>query len=227
MLVWGNTWPFISNVLPIFDAISGWIRPVFFITFFVLTAIAYRFRDEFHLRQTYVCVLLISLLVVNIAGVHLLPIATLHKFQSVGPEERTLYELRVVDANGNELPYDARAASPLPGSQVNSLSYHSINVFNQAEREELAKFLFRRAQQYRQYVESNPFVRSDFVKFPRYGLDYRWNQELLSKYVDFVGLRIYERHVVYSAEKGGVSKTNELVFEWYNGNETVAAFGID
>lgn len=195
---------------------------LFFVMFFLGTAVAFYVRDRFYTRQAYVATFFTCLLLVSIVGIQFVPMVHFHKFASEGPEEHTDYELRMVDEQGNEITLDARAVEPLPASRLSRLGNHMVNEYSEPEREATAAYVFEEGQSYRAYVESNPTIRADTVEFPRHGISYRWTSEELANYDDFTQLRVYEVQKVLTENGTEIEReSSELVYEWNSDESTI------
>jgi len=191
------------------------LRGLFFISFFSGAALAYVYRDRFHLRQLFVVTFVVCVLAVNMTSVGFAPLVDLHKFSGAGPTEKTDYELRLTDVDGKETLLDARATRPIPPSRLTLLGETLVENCNATEREAMAAYLLEEARSYRNSVEADPLVRSDRLRFPQHEYGYRWTKRGLSEYGNFTGLRIYELERRLTRDGSAIESASEtLVYEF-------------
>lgn len=187
----------VSGVPMLVDVAS--VRLLFFVSFFVGTAVAYRFRDRFHVRRLHVGTLLVTLLLVNVVGIGLVPAVKMHKFPTTGPEEETVHEFRMVDEDGNELLLDTRAVDPMPPTRVSEIGRYVVHRYDEDTRREVASFVFEEAREYRRARESSGTVGTG-VEYPRHEYGFEWTPELLAEYDRFVAVRVYEVEITMSED---------------------------
>jgi hypothetical protein len=204
----------LASIVDALSPYSAVIYPAIFFGIFVAAALAFYHRTNWT-RQGFLAVFFTSLLVVTILGTAIPPIGAMHKFSSVAAEEEVIYDIRMVDQNGREISYDARAAPPFPGSRINPIAEEMIYRMDAPQRDDTAQHLYTNAKEYREYIESDPVVRSDRVEFPRHGFDYRWDDDTLNDYDEFTTLRIYERHLSYTDDGSDLDEYSEVaIYEW-------------
>jgi hypothetical protein len=160
-----------------------------------------------------VAVFFVLLLVGNVTGLSIFPFMHWYKFSEPRGQEVTSYEIRVADADGNEIVYDARAAPPLINS-MSTLARHMHTDYDTETRERVARHLLTNANAYRERVEQKGADPAGLLAFPRHTLDYRWTEERLQGHSTFVSVRVYKL-TTRTTDDGTelASRTDELVLE--------------
>lgn len=195
------------------------ILPLFFVGFFVAALVALVFDTDPRVRKTYVTGLFVLILLVNVAGVTAPPLTHWQKFAQAYHEEQTVYEIRVVDAAGNELHYDHRATLSVDGVTIFILQRELVEERPRDEKIRRARFLLERAIEYRERVESRSPLR--WLRFPPHGLDNMWTPARLDGYAEFVGIRVYRLDVVTGEDGRRVISVSEtLVVEYLPGERS-------
>ncbi|HET7323064.1 MAG TPA: hypothetical protein VFJ06_01905 [Halococcus sp.] len=198
-------------------------RKLIFIGFFVVALLALALHRYRYVRESAVVLFLVALLLVNVVGVFALPLTHLHLYSNRAPNVDIEYELWIVDADGNELQYDRRAAEPM-GDGFQSITYRMATKYSQKRNEEIAAFLLENAREYRNHVESDHLVPIEFPRAKTHILDYRWRKEDLSGYSKFVGIRIYRVTTGYAANGSHiVSQDETIMVTIYPGRNTTSA----
>jgi hypothetical protein len=163
----------------------------FFVAFFLLAAVAVRYATHRWIRQGYLAYFFLFLLVVNLTGMPLFPFVSWYKFSEPLPETITRYEIRVADAAGDELVYDARATPPMNGPHLWTVGERMATVYDRGKACRAGRFFLDRARRYRDRVQRDSFDLAERVDFPRHVLDRQWNANELDAYTEFTTLRIY------------------------------------
>jgi hypothetical protein len=188
-----------------------------FVGTFTLTALAIHFRDRKGVRTAFMTVFIILLLLQGTVLPPGWPFNGWTLFGQEAPQNETRYEYRVADAEGNELLYDTRATGVLIGPVMDRYGRKSTvgywgETFTPAEREQWERYLLSEARAYRDEVESGAYDAEG--EFPRHQLDYRWTQDRLEPYGEFVELRLYRVNIQLS-ETGENVQTNETLMGSY------------
>lgn len=203
------------ELLSVLSPYSEYLFPVFFIGFFVATGLAYWYQDRYYIRHTYLAGFFVCLLLVNMVGLTVLPLTSLHKFSSTASETYTVHTIHLVTADGQEILYDSRAAPPLEGTRIHKLGGEMVTDMNERDRNATAEFLFSKAVSYRTSVESDPPVSVKQIKFPRHVHDYKWRPQTLAQLDEFTRLRIYKQQIRFTDDDTDVTVVNEtVVYEW-------------
>jgi hypothetical protein len=221
----------ISSFSEIFVQYGTLLTTIVFCGFFSISLVALVFRDHEMVRQLYVVFLLCLVLGSSLTGLQPIPIVNAHEYSSVASEQYTHYDLRVVDTEGRELPYDPRAVRP--AIQVEELAAimakGDVNTsqvsYTPSQRREMAAFLLRSAREYRRGLDAGQEPLAALVsalKFPPHHLRGHWTAKELSEFSRFVAIRVYRIEVTF-AENGRRAVTGDetLVYEYRRGgNET-------
>jgi hypothetical protein len=162
----------------------------------------------------------IILLVVGMTGTILFPLVHWHKYSGEYSQEMTESELRIVDANGNELEYVDRALLGVgsDGPNMDPL----VSEFRECEAGQnraIAQYMLRAAQDYRNEVATRSIVRR--VRFPPHVLHSAWTPSELRSHDRFVGIRLYEITVTTSATGDEfTSRSDRLMFAYSAANDS-------
>ncbi|MFU8867976.1 MAG: hypothetical protein ACNA7R_08700 [Natronococcus sp.] len=92
--------------------ITAVLFPTVYVLFFLGTVGILAFARRRYAREVWLAGFFTTLLAVTLVGMPLLPVVDMHKFAQPSEEEETYYEIRMVDASGEELRFDDRATSP-------------------------------------------------------------------------------------------------------------------
>lgn len=183
--------------------------PAVYVLFFLGTILALLFANRRRMRQVWLAGFFATLLAVTAVGMPLFPVVEMHKFSQPSDEEVTYYELRVVDVNGTELPYDDRATPPVMGTRTSSVAGKIAADYTDAERLEMGEFYLENARTYRDEVESGNRSALERLQPPRYVDEPRWNADDLESYDEFTALRVYERTLTFSDDNAEVASSEE------------------
>ncbi|WP_135829690.1 hypothetical protein [Halorussus halobius] len=205
----------IQILIRFLSPIGDYIVVGFFFGFFIIAGIAIWLRQKPYVKPSFFAFFFTCLIVVNIVGIPVLPAVSMHKFPNSAPEERATSDIRLVDAQGNELPYDARAVPPLADNYVSVIGDQMLAGMTEAKRQQAAAYLFEEAVEYRNEFKSDSIIRLERFSYPQHALAYRWNESKLEEYGEFVKLRVYDERIVYT-EDGSEIRTHEteLVLEF-------------
>lgn len=199
--------------------------PLFFIGFFIAALIGIAFNTNSKVRNTYVVGLFLIIIFFNVTGGTLLPITHWQKFTQYTEQDQTVHEIRVVDANGNELHYDHRATLGVDGVTIFIMQQELMEDRPREEKVRRARFLLQRANVYRERVESRPVT--SYVRFPPHGLDNIWTPKRLDGYAEFVGIRVYRIDIDTGADGQRLTSASEtLVMEYLNEEGTERSAGV-
>ncbi|OYR39676.1 hypothetical protein DJ82_09260 [Halorubrum sp. Ib24] len=216
----------IAGLIEILRPYAELILPMVFCGFFLLSALAVIFSDRQYVTKSYLAGFLIVLLLFQtVIPITISPFINWHKFSEPKPIESTEYEIRVVDANGQEIKVDEKALLahdgiyPLPAERL-------VSNESSEEDQEIARWLLDRTNTYRTAVErghpTRGTVPSDvwnnprrLYRFPAHSSG-GWTAEELSGYSEFVGIRVYQVRTVTSTDGTEItSRSEELVLELY------------
>lgn len=187
--------PFVGGVGPVYQYLSShqWIVLLgFLVCFFALTAVAMAFHRRPLVRGSYLAVFFSLLLLVNVSTLTLFPFMHWYKFSEPRTEELSTHLIKVVDSEGRELLYDARATPPLLGSSFYFLGRQMEESYSEEKRSRVGRYLLAHACAYRERVESGSMRPLQWVAFPRHVLDYEWSRRELSSYSTFTAIRVYD-----------------------------------
>lgn len=183
--------------------------PLVYGGFFLGTLVALALLNRRSVRRLWLGAFFATLLVVTAVGMPLMPVVEMHKFSEPTDEEMTYYELRVVDADGDELYYDERAAPPMTGSRTSTIAGAIAEEYTDGERMEIGEFYLSQVREYRRDVESGESSVADRFSPPRYSDDERWTTEDLETYDEFEAIRVYERTVTYTDDNTAIESNEE------------------
>lgn len=195
------------------------ILPLFFLVFFIAALFAIAFHTNPRVRKTYVSGLFVLILLVNVVGVTVPPLTHWQKFAQDYSEEETVYEIRAVDVNGNELHYDHRATLSVDGVTIFIMQKELASDLPRDEKVRRSRFLLERANDYRTRVESRSPLH--YARYPPHGLDNFWTPARLEGYGEFVGIRVYELRVDTGDDGQQIEDVSEkLVWEYFRDEHT-------
>lgn len=216
----------IATLIEVLRPYADLILPLMFFAFFSVTALAIFFSDRQYVTKSYLAGFLVVLLLFQtVMPITVTPFMNWHKFSGPQPVESTDYEIRVVDASGQEIKVDKKATLafdgiyPLPAERIVSNDSGETN-------REVARWLLDRTREYRTQVErgdpSRGTIPSDAWNHPRRLYRFPahssggWTAEELSEYSEFVGIRVYEVRTETSTDGTEIeSQSEELVLELY------------
>jgi hypothetical protein len=189
------------------------VLPLFFVCFFLAALVAIRYNRNGYVRKTYISGFFVLLLVMNLTGPQVLPLTQWHKFSDPYPQTYVDYELRVVDAGGNELDYDYRATLAADGVTLRLLEEEMLAEHTDAKNERVACYLLRRARVYRTRLSTrSPF---HLIRFPPHGLGSTWFEGEISEYERFTGIRLYRINITTSADGTEITSYSEHAMQSY------------
>jgi hypothetical protein len=148
------------------------LRLAFFLCFFAAAGVAIYFNDRTVSRQGFLALFFVFLLLSGSTGLFAWPFFNWHLYPGERSAEESFYELRVVDADGDELKYDARAAPPILATPVKRLTTQMATEYTAEQRRRMGCYLLDRARSYRAEV-GEPSI-GEAVKFPRHQFGFRW-----------------------------------------------------
>jgi hypothetical protein len=183
--------------------------PVVYVLFFLGTLGILAFARRQYAREVWLAGFFAMLLAVTLVGMPLLPVVDMHKFAQPSDEEETYYEVRMVDAAGNELRFDDRATPPVTGTRTSTVAGQLAEEYTDEQRLEMGEFYLENAREHRQAVEDGDRSVTDRLQPPRYVDDRAWTAAELEEYEPFEAIRIYERTVVYSDDNTAVESNEE------------------
>ncbi|MDG5820258.1 hypothetical protein [Natronococcus sp. A-GB7] len=183
--------------------------PVVYVLFFLGTLGILAVARRQYAREVWLAGFFATLLAVTLVGMPLLPVVDMHKFAQPSEEEETYYEIRMVDAAGNELRVDDRATPPVTGTRTSTVAGQLAEGYTDDQRLEMGEFYLANAREHRQAVESGERSVTDRLQPPRYVDDEAWTAAELREYEAFEAIRIYEHTVVYSDDNTAVESNEE------------------
>lgn len=189
------------------------VKTTLFVGFFTLAGIAAYYNESKVVRRSFVAVLLVVLVVSGATGLYVWPFFNWHLYPGQQSQTETFYELRVVDAEGNELKYDARAVRPALATPMRRYGKKMVADFTRNERRRFGCFLLDGAESYRDAVghrQSVPYP----LKFPPHQFGYQWTPERLNGIGEIRAIRDY-RITVTLSEDGRLVRNydEEMVLE--------------
>ena len=185
------------------------IFPTVYVLFFLGTLCCLAFAHRRIARQVWLAGFVATLLAVTLVGMPLMPVVDMHKFSEPNDEERTYYEVRIVDAAGNELEFDDRATPPTSGSRTSTIAGDMVAEYDDEERMAMGEFFASNAIEYRAEIESGGPPAYERVQPPRYVDDERWTADELAAYEEFEAVRVYERTITFNDETTAVESNTE------------------
>ncbi|MDG5818051.1 hypothetical protein [Natronococcus sp. A-GB7] len=183
--------------------------PTVYVLFFLGTLGVLAFARRRYAREVWLAGFFTTLLAVTLVGMPLLPVVDMHKFAQPSEEEETYYEIRMVDAAGEELRFDDRSTPPTTGTRTSTVAGQMADEYTDEQRLEMGEFYLANAREHRQAVESGDRSVTDRLQPPRYVDDRAWTAAELEGYDSFEAIRIYERTVIYSDDNTAVESNEE------------------
>lgn len=204
------------SVVEILRPYQNLLLPLFFIGFFSATFITIYLHRNRYIKQTYLAGFFIGLIVFNtIMPIGILPYIDWHKFSEPREQEQTYHELRIVDANGEEIPYDKRAPQNHEAGFHSSIMTDMTEKYTEDRNREIMMFLLYRAEEYRDQRENQSLIY--YVRFPDHGMHGEWTGIQLAEYAEFVGIRLYQVDIRTSDDGTEITEYNEdRVFGYYD-----------
>lgn len=142
-----------------------------------------------------------GIVVTSLIGAPIVPFVDMNKFSERTDDEFTYYEIRMVDEDGAEIRYDLRAVPPVSGaSRHTRLAGMMINDFSDAERLEMAAFLYESAVEYRAEIESGQMPLHERFEAPYYSQEPPWEASEMEAMSAFESIRVYELTIVYGED---------------------------
>jgi hypothetical protein len=192
------------------------LLPLCFIAFFIVTAVALVFHRHRYVKRTYVAGFLAVFMITNLVGLPVLPMMHWHKFSEPRPETQSQYHIRLVDAEGDELPYPVEATLSVDSVSFSALTTKMRTGYSTEKNERIARYLLERARSHRQGVNNRTLLR--YLRFPPHGLLEAWNREMLQSHSQLVGIRLYRINLTTSADGTEVlSRSETFLKEFYPG----------
>lgn len=210
----------VATVIP--SSLSNLVEPLrpywslvlaaYFFGFFIATLVAIVYNENRMVRRVYVGGFITLLIATNLVLPPVAPLTQWHKFSHVPPAEQIEHEVRVVDANGNELRYDQRATWLVDG--VSMRHGQEVLLNGESERQhEFARYLLEEAREYRVHLENRSAVR--LLRFPPHGTANTWVASELKAYDRFVAIRLYRMEIETSPDGTEiVGYSEEIIYEF-------------
>lgn len=193
------------------------IRIGVFTLFFTAAAVSLRYNRNTLLRGGFITLFFIFLIIPGFTGVASWPFFPWQLYENAGPTETTFYEMRVVDDEGTEIRYDARAAHPIVGAisrrYARNIAGAGWNPYPPLEARIQSCYFLDKAIEYRERDLQSKHPQL----VPRHQRDYEWTRSKLAGMGEFTALRVY-RVDVDIAENGTKinSATETQTFEANN-----------
>lgn len=166
-------------------------------------------------RRLWLTAFFSGIVVTSLVGAPIVPFVDMNKFSERADDEFTYYEIRMVDGEGNEIRYDLRAVPPVSGaSRHTRLAGMMVHDFSEAERLEMAGFLFESAVEYRAEVESGHTPWHERLDAPYYSQEPPWQPAELEAMSAFESIKVYERTIVYGEEDTEIVDRSERELLW-------------
>lgn len=163
--------------------------PALLIALAAAAAIAIRYRHIPTVRRVFavsLVLLFLSPILISSPG---WPVLSWAVFGSTGPTDATVHEVRLVDENGSELQYDARAIGTTDDG-FRGKTERLVTARNTTRLRAFGTFLLDRGHAYRDRVASRA-LGPPWIQAPRKQMDYRWDQATLREYDRFTAVRVY------------------------------------
>jgi hypothetical protein len=143
------------------------------------------------LRVLFLALFVFLVFVPGLTGNTVWPFFSWHLYGIPQTEEFEYYEIRVSDAAGNALKYDARAVRP---SMATPLRRYAAQIAQAptAEQTELMRFFLTEAQIYQQEVRNNDGGFYKNLKFPDHQYGYRWTKSTIDQMGNIETIVIYK-----------------------------------
>lgn len=162
------------------------------VALFGLAAVAILFPHSKWAKRAFVGCFFVLLLtpafVTAIGG----PFVSWGIFPNPGPEELSIQEVVVVDDDGTELRYDARALGPVTSTRLRRYGGFLAGGATAPSSPEcrLGVYFLQRAEAYRAYRAAGPSW-FDYVQFPRHQLGYKWSDAAVAGLEEIRLIRVY------------------------------------
>lgn len=182
-----------------------------FATFFGATTVAFVFHRGPIVRGGYLFFLLalISAPGFGIVAWHW-PFFSWHLYATRTQPEITFSEVRVADAEGNEIKLSARGIPPTMATPMRRFGDKLLEL-EPEHAQELARFFLEKANERADRLRNENETFWRFLKFPRHQYGYRWSKEMLEGLGPFVELRVYTVDAEFSEDgRELLSRTEEL-----------------
>ncbi|MFP8955177.1 hypothetical protein ACLI4Y_00480 [Natrialbaceae archaeon A-CW3] len=196
-------------MLELLSQFTDILFPAVYVLFFVGTLGVLALAHWRVARQVWLAGFFATLIAVTLVGMPLLPVVDMHKFAQPADEEQTYYEIRIVDAAGNEIDLDDRATPPMTGTRTSTVAGEMANDYSDEERLEMGTFYLESIQDYREMIESGGPPAYERLQPPRYVDDHQWTADELDAYEEFEAIRVYERTVIYTDDSSDVEVNEE------------------
>lgn len=197
-----------------------------FVAFFVVTAIALAFYRRRYVKRTYVAGFLAVFVTTTLVGLPVLPMMHWHKFSEPRPESQTHYHLRLVDSEGDELPYPTEATLAVDSVSFGALTTKMRTEYTPQRNRRIARYLLERARDHRHAMGNRSMLR--YPRFPPHSLLESWDEETVRSHSRLVGIRLYRIDLTTSADGTRVTSRSEtLVREFYPDRERSRTDGRD
>lgn len=186
-----------------------------FAAFFIPTAVALYFHRHTAIRRLYMAYLLVLICIpgLGLALWHW-PFFSWHLYATRTGTEVTFSELRVAEADGDELKYDARAMPPTSQTPLVRFAQR-IQELEPEEAGEFAEVLLQAANRYADDLQGGRPNLLERLRFPRHQFGFQWSHEDVAGVEEFIELRVYEVQAQFSNDGRAItSVTEELKAVW-------------
>lgn len=195
------------------------IKTLLFIGFFTSAGLLIFFSNVDRTDNLLLLVIFVPFIAAGLGGITAWPMFSWHLYPEPLPQEQQYHEFRVVDAQGTELKYDARAAPPAIPTPMNRHAETLATEFDRSERQQAGCFFLQRADSYRGQVGNKSFWR--YAEFPPHQFGYEWTPERLDGLGPIVELRIYR--VTQTISPDGTEIQSQTESQVYSLNQTTCA----
>ena len=100
------------------------------------------------------------------------------------------HELRIADADGHEIQYDARAVPPSLATPIKRFA-ERLPDLTDTDQKAFSRFLLENASTYRRKIEEGKPALLDWIPFPRHQWGFRWSESTLGELSSFEEIRVY------------------------------------
>lgn len=201
---------------------SGYIYLACFVLFYTGSAFAiYRSQDQ-TTRRVFVSGLIVVALAVNIVGLSLLPVSSLHKYTSPPSQEESVPVLYLADENGAEIRLDNRAISPID-DRSNNLAQQIVAAPSRESRIQTAMWILFESRDFRTTIGQNRVGNS--LDFPPPSINHKWTTEELRGVGEFTSIRIYRVQISFTEGHEVDNRERTLVVEITPENNVVRSSG--
>lgn len=212
----------ISNLVEPLRPYWSLVLAGYFVGFFLATLVAIVYNENRVVRRAYVGGFMSLLIATNLFLPPVAPLTQWHKFSNVPPDEQVMHEVRVVDASGDEIRYDASATWAVDGISMRHAREEMLGA-DPERRRELARYLLEEAREHRVHLRDRSAVH--LLRFPPHGTANTWVASELEAYDRFVGIRIYRMEIETSPDGTEITAYSEEVVYEYLPNGTTNATG--